>query len=203
MTEHDDLIACPYCDSLYQRTPLKSGQKLLCTTCHATIDRGLADFRKAFIYAISAILLFILAHTSPFITITLAGDSNTISILSAIGTLFENRLPVLGLIVFFLVIITPLWYLLGVVWVVISFRYNMLHRFSRHFLNWMTRLSPWNMLEVYLVGVVVTLVKIMQMAQIEFNLGFWAFCGLMLASIMTAAHFHLSDEVFKAYDHTT
>ncbi|UJF25367.1 paraquat-inducible protein A [Suttonella sp. R2A3] len=200
MTEHDELIACPYCDSLYQRTPLASGQKLTCTTCHSTIDRGLADFRKAFIFALSAILLFILAHSSPFITITLGGDSNTISILSAIGTLFENRLPILAVIVFFLIIVTPLWYLLGVLWVVISFRYRLFPRLSRHFLHWMVNLSPWNMLEVYLVAVVVTLVKIMQIAEVEFNAGFWAFCGLMIASIMTTAYFHLSDEVFKAYD---
>lgn len=194
-----DHIACPYCDTLYQQVPLGKGESLSCAVCGSTIDNGVADFQKSLIFALTAVILFIIANTFPFITIELAGQTNTITILSSLDSLFDNGLEVLGVLVFFLIIVTPLWYLLGVVWVALSFRFNLAINVTRHFLHWMARLSPWNMLEVYLVGVLVMIVKIMQIANIKFDYGFWAFVALMICSVLSAAYFHLDDATIHAY----
>ena len=99
-----------------------------------------------------------------------------------------------------LIIVMPLWYLLAVLWVIISFRYRFLNEISHKFLHWMTHMAPWNMLEVYLIGVIVTLVKILQIASITFQPGFWAFCALMFCSVFVTLSFDLSDAVFLAYE---
>lgn len=192
-------IACPHCDTLYDRPHLEHGKSIVCSTCHATIDKGVADFRRAYIFALTGVILFIIANAYPFITINLAGQQTTITIISSLDSLFENGLTLLAILVFFLIIITPLWYMLGVVWVVLSFRLNIAIPLTRHFLHLMTRLSPWNMLEVYLVGVLVMIIKVMQIASIQFNYGFWSFCALMVCSILTTYHFDLADAVTHAY----
>ena len=99
-----------------------------------------------------------------------------------------------------LIIVMPLWYLLAVLWVIISFRYRFLNEISHKFLHWMTHMAPWNMLEVYLIGVIVTLVKILQIASITFQPGFWAFCALMFCSVFVTLRFDLSDAIFLAYE---
>ncbi len=55
------------------------------------------------------------------------------------------------------------------------------------------------MLEVYLLGVIVTLVKIIQMARVEFDSGFWSFCALMICLILVNFHFDLGNATFEAY----
>lgn len=62
-------------------------------------------------------------------------------------------------------------------------------------------MAPWNMLEVYLVGVVVTLVKIMSMASVKFDTGFWAFVALMACSVLVNLRFDLNDAIYQAYRH--
>jgi len=195
-----ELLACPYCDALYQRKTLRRGENAYCTDCGSKIDDGLADFRKAFIYALTALILFIIANSFPFITLSMGGDATTISVFSSIKALFDNDLHVLGVIVCMLIIVMPLWYLLAVLWVIVSFRYRFLNDISHNFLHWMTHMAPWNMLEVYLIGVIVTLVKILQLASVTFEPGFWAFCALMFCSVFVTLSFDLSDAVFLAYE---
>ncbi|MDO4643205.1 MAG: paraquat-inducible protein A [Cardiobacteriaceae bacterium] len=194
------LLVCPYCDALYQRKPLRHGENAYCTNCGSKIDDGLADFRKAFIYALTALILFIIANSFPFITLSLSGDTTTISVFSSVKALFNNNLHILGVLVFMLIIIMPLWYLLAVLWVITSFRLRFLNNISQKFLHWMSHMAPWNMLEVYLIGVIVTMVKIMQIATITFQSGFWAFCALMFCSIFVTMRFDLSDAIFLAYE---
>lgn len=193
-------LACPYCDAIYHRPEnFDSNAHLLCKQCGGTLIDGRADFAKAFIYAITALILFIIANSFPFITLNLQGSLTTISVFSSVQALFDNHLPFLAFLVLLFVIIMPLWYLLAVIWIVISFRRRFLNQISRKFLHWMHHMAPWNMLEVYLVGVVVTLVKIMSMASVKFDTGFWAFVALMICSVLVNNRFDLNDAIYQAY----
>ena len=46
--------------------------------------------------------------------------------------------------------------------------------------KWMYRSEPWNMVEVFLLGVLVSLLKLAKVADVHFGFGFWAFAGVML-----------------------
>lgn len=194
-------IACPYCDALYDNVVLSANEVLVCHDCHAVIDNGKADFVRSFIFALTALILFIISNTFAFITINLKGEESTITVFSSIKSLFENDLTILGFLVLLLIIVMPLWYLLAMVWVGISFYFDFSTQLTRRFLHWMEHLAPWNMLDVYLAGVVVTMVKILTLADIEFEAAFWAFCLLMVCNYFANHYFHLDDAIFKAYEH--
>lgn len=195
---YPELIACPYCDELHHRVPLQPGEKMVCRCCGSTIATGNANFPRAFSMALTAVILFFIANSFPFITLTIEGDTTTISIFSSVKALFDNQLPILALIVMLCVILMPLWYLLSVLWVVISFELHIGRGLTRKFLHWLHLMAPWKMLEVYLVGVVVTLVKIMALADVHFDTGFWAFCALMICSILVDMRFNLTDAFIQA-----
>lgn len=194
----ENLIACPYCDSVYYR-PHKINKKysLYCHCCGGHLIDGNTDFFSAFIFALTALILFVIANLCPFITLVLQGEINTISVFSSVKSLFDNNLWLLAIMVFLFVIILPLYYLCAVLWVIISFRYKLFNKVSRRFLFLLYKISPWNMLEVYLAGVIVTLVKIMTMAAVKFEQGFWAFVVLMFFSILTDSRFDVRDAIFE------
>lgn len=198
---HTELIACPSCDALYQRPKqLTYRDKLICRECGTQLIDGHADFRQAFIFALTAIILFIIANSFPFITLSMQGEITTISVFSSVKALFDNALPLLGIMVMLFIMILPLYYLSAILWVIISFRFHFMHHLTRRFLHWLHYISPWNMLEVYLLGVIVTLVKIMTMANVKFDSGFWAFVVLIFCSILVDSRFDVNDAIFQAYD---
>ena len=198
--DYRHLIACPYCDALYKRTPLNIGEKLICSHCHSTLDDGLSDFQACFYYALTALILLLMANLFPFMTLNLKGTLTTISVFSSVKALFDNQLTLLGILMLFTIMIFPAWYLLAVLWSIISYRYRLLTRLTRRFMHWFYHISPWNMLEVYLIGVMVTLVKILQLADLKLEWGFYAFCGLMLCSIEVNRRFDLNDALFLLYE---
>ena len=201
MSNHNHLLACPYCDSLYFRPKtLRAHYSLYCRSCGGHLVDGKTDFRIAFIFALTALILFVMANLCPFITLVLQGEMSSISVFSAVKSLFNADLMLLAVMVLLFVIVLPLYYLCGVLWVIISFRFSILDNISRKFLHYLHHVSPWNMLEVYLVGVMVTLVKIMTMAAVKFEQGFWAFVVLMFFSILTNAYFNVHDALFAVYE---
>lgn len=198
---HTELIACPSCDALYQRPQqLTHRSILLCRDCGTRLISGYADFRQAFIFALTALILFIIANSFPFITLSMQGEITTISIFSSVKALFDNSLPLLGFMIMLFIMILPLYYLSAILWVIISFRFDFMQHITRKFLHWLHHISPWNMLEVYLLGVVVTLVKIMTMASVKFESGFWAFAALIFCSILVNSRFDVNDAIFQVYD---
>ena len=53
--------------------------------------------------------------------------------------------------------------------------------------KWMYRSEPWNMVEVFLLGVLVSLMKLAKVADVHFGIGFWAFAGVMLCMAAAVA----------------
>ena len=198
--DNKDLIICSFCDSIYKRKKnLRANEAIYCRVCGNKLQ-GQSNFFEAFIYAITAIILFLIANIFPFITLSLKGELNTISVFSGVKALFDNDLIILAILVFLFIIIIPLYYLIAVLWVIISFKLKFLNNFSRKFLFLLHLMSPWNMLEVYLAGVITTLVKIMSMASVSFNQGFWAFVALMIFSILVNSKFDVNDAIFHSYE---
>ena len=195
------LIACPACDSLYKKEHLDKNEVLLCDHCGSLIDDGLDDFRAAFAYALTCLILFAMANLLPFITLNLKGETSSTSIIASVLTLADNGLPALAWFLSLLIFLVPLWYLLGVIWSIISFRLGLLRGLTRKFLHLMARMGQWNMLEVYLVAVLVTLVKVMQMADVRFLSGFWSFAVLIFFSILLNRSYDLGDAIFLLNDH--
>lgn len=196
-----DLLACPACDALYLRPAVvKSQQFLRCRQCQSKLIDGVTDFRPAFIFALSALLLFFIANLSPFLTLDLKGELTTVSVFSSVEALYDNGLRVLAVLVMVFIILMPLYHMLAILWVIVSFRQKWLRALTRRTLHWMYHIAPWNMLEVYFVGVLVTMVKIMAMAEVRFESGFWAYLALMACSIMAIVRFDVNDALFGAYD---
>ena len=61
---------------------------------------------------------------------------------------------------------------------------------SRQLLLIAGHMTPWNMLEIFLLGVLVSIVKLASMAEITLHQGFWAFVGLVLINLVIAVNIH-------------
>ncbi len=191
--EKGELVACHSCDLLHLKTSLPDGGKAYCTRCgellYAESPRAI---ETALALSLSSLILFAAAHLLPFISIDIEGNATTIFLVSTIETLTEIDSQLLALAGIFLLLIAPLIVLLVDVALLYRLRFGRSGQsaISRQLLLIAGHMTPWNMLEIFLLGVLVSIVKLASMADITLHEGFWAFVGLVVINLTIAARIH-------------
>lgn len=185
----DKLAACPGCDLLHHRRQLQLGEYARCERCDDiiqtckpnTIDRSLAG-------TLAALLLLLISLVTPFLSLSRAGISSSISVFDAVEALWSSQMRWLGLLTLGLIIVLPLGRLLLMGWVLWRLRFGRkVRRSMRTAFRWALQLEPWAMADIFMVGVVVSLVKISTLAKLSVGVAFWALLALVGVSILTNA----------------
>jgi len=141
-----------------------------------TIDRSLAA-------SIAGIVLLTISLSLPFLSLSRSGFSSNISVLDAVYALWESDMRWLGLLTLAFIILLPLARLLLLTWVLGRIRLRRRIRSSmRQALRWALLIEPWAMAEIFMVGVVVSLVKIGSIARLDVGPAFWSLLGLIVVS---------------------
>lgn len=182
----DDLIACPGCDLLHHKRELRSGEYASCERCNDviqtckphTIDRTLAA-------TLAAMVLLMLSLLTPFLSLSRAGIESSMSVLDAVQALWNSNMRWLGLLTLALIVMLPMARFLLIAWVLWRLRFGRKVRSSmRTAFRWALRLEPWAMADIFMVGVIVSLVKISTLANLKVGLAFWALLGLIGVSLI-------------------
>lgn len=179
-------LACHHCDQLVSIPELNHGEHAYCPNCHTLLSRTI-EYRnqKVVALSISALILLFSALLYPFISFSSQGLSQTISLLDAAKILFYQDnffvaalidTTIIGLPFILLSLFIPLH--AGVLKVLPK-------QVSRFCLKTVYYLKPWVMSEIFLIGVLISMIKIMAMAEITFGLSFWAFSGFVVCYSLT------------------
>ena len=138
--------------------------------------------------SLASLILFVAAHLLPFISINIEGNASTIFLVSTIETLTRIDNQLLALAGIFLLLIAPLIVLLVDILLLYRLRFARPGKaaVSRQLLLLAGHMTPWNMLEIFLLGVLVAIVKLASMAGIVLHEGFWAFVALVIINLFIA-----------------
>jgi len=183
-TESASLIACHECDTLARVRRLPPGSVARCPRCGGLLGRGKRDsIDRTLALVVAGLVLFTLANVYPFMTFQLEGREQESNLVSGAIVLWREGLQELGVLVFMTSIGFPALELLGLLYVLLPLRFH--RRPARHFgpaFRFILSIGPWGMLEVYMLGVLVAIVKLSEMATLQPGVSFWSFCGLIVAT---------------------
>ena len=176
-------ICCNGC-GLFQvlPDPIK-GHKRVCSRCYSPFGSGLLIRQTALALAATSLILFTLAQLYPLIGIEILGRHNIAHIGSGVQGLADHNLLPLSILVFGIAIAVPLYRIFVMLYVLagLHFRWNLPYMIALFRLS--ERLRPWAMLDVFLLGAIVAQSKLQDLAQTNFDAGFWALCGAVLSVI--------------------
>ena len=173
--------ACHYCDTLHESFPVDEGMAANCARCGAPLyqDRP-ASLARASAFSLAALLLMALGHVFPFLTMDAASMRRELTLVGAASALIDERAPLLGMSVILFTVVAPLVLAAGMIYVCLPLMFGRAAPGAGFAAKWMYRSEPWNMVEVFLLGVIVSLLKLAKVAEVDFGIGFWAFAGVML-----------------------
>ncbi|GAB4058314.1 paraquat-inducible protein A [Uliginosibacterium sediminicola] len=182
------LIACHECDLLQQAVPLPRGGRLVCVRCGASLQRWAhAGIDRPLALTVAAGILFVLANCFPVMSLQFQALQVDASMLGAVRVLHEQGESLVGLLVLLTVVVAPALLILALLWLLLPLRLGWpAPGFARLFRVLMF-LAPWSMLEVLMLGILVSLVKLGHMASATAGIGLWAYGGSMLLLTVLSA----------------
>ncbi|NVE91083.1 paraquat-inducible protein A [Vreelandella titanicae] len=186
-TQRRRLRACHECDWVSALPPLNSGEKASCPRCsHVLVKRHRYPAQRSMALAIASLVALMLAVSFPFISFTVSGVSNRIELTQTATTLIGFHQPVVAIAVIMTIVVLPAVYLLGVLWLQFGLLRDRPLPFSRDIARSLAHLTPWMMADVFIIGALVSLIKIAGLADVEIGISFWAFCAFALLLLMTS-----------------
>lgn len=186
----DGLIACHACDATHRIVPLPERGKALCRRCGTLLYRNLPRSldRSAALY-LAALILFVLANTLPFVALKY-GDRVEQSLLVSGGfALHRAGMGEIGLLVFLTSVVFPFVTLCGMVYLLLPMRFGIRVPWKTPVWRLVRTLSPWSLIGVFMLGLLVSIVKLQDLAIIIPGVAFYAFIGLLVVSAAAAASF--------------
>jgi paraquat-inducible protein A len=173
--------ACHFCDTLHEAEPLPEGRAARCRCCGAVLYQNRpASLARVTAFSSAALILMVVVSRFPFLTMDAAGLRTTLGLVSAARSLIAEGSPLLGIALALFTIVTPLSLASGLLYVCAPLMFGKIAPGAIHVAKWLNRAEPWNMIEVFLLGVLVSLLKLDKLAEVHFGLGFWAFAAVMV-----------------------
>lgn len=161
------LLACPECD-LVQRLPeLPPGAAARCPRCDCDLKRR-RDHRHHWLLplTIAAALLYVIANTSPMLGIAAVGREATTTVFGGAGQLWrDGREIVAGLVLFTAVVAPGVQIAFALVFALVIDR-ETVPGWVRTLLRHYPTAGTWSMIEVMMLGVLVALIKIAELATV-------------------------------------
>ncbi len=167
---------------------MPEGGSARCVCCGAKLYRNRpASLARATAFSLTGLVLMAMAHAFPFITMDAAGMRTSLSLSNAAHALIDRGSPLLGIALALFTIIAPLVMACGLIYVCGPLMFGRAAPGATAVTRWISRTQPWNMIEVFLLGVLVSLMKLNRVAEVNFGPGFWAFVVLMISMAAAVA----------------
>lgn len=185
----NNLVACGECDALQREPTLPVGGTAFCVRCGGELYRnkpGSLDHTLAFV--IAAAVVFVIANAHPLMGLDARGLRTGTALLDTAVALWDHDMPSVGVLVFVTTWLMPIVQIAGMLYMLVPLRLGTvpprLHLAYR-VVNWA---QPWAMVEVFLLGALVSLVKLTQVAKVVPEPGIYAIGAyvMLLAAAVSA-----------------
>ena len=180
----EQLVACHECDLLMRKPVLQDGESAECPRCgYELFSHRHRVVRRSLALVLTALLLYVPANFRPIMQLNLLGQTSQDTVWSGVIGLYESGMQGIAVVVFLCSMAVPLLKLLCQLLVLLSIRMDfgrsyglLLYRIYHH-------MREWGMLEVYLMGILVAMVKLMDLADLSLGLGLFCFIALLLVQV--------------------
>jgi len=173
--------ACPECDLLVGDVTGSGSYTARCPRCGARLYRhDRRALENTLALACGALVLLAAANAFPIVGLDLQGQRIETTVVGAAASLWREGMPIVAIVVVLTTVALPLLELAALVWLVLPLRFGKRPAGFPRIFRMLRMAHPWAMVEVFIVGVLVALVKLAHLADALPGAAAWCFGGVML-----------------------
>jgi paraquat-inducible protein A len=187
-------VACPDCDLLQRIPPLPPGGKARCARCGYSLAKqpaGPSDLPLAL--TVAAAIAFVIANTSPLMDLSVVGRTASTTIAGGAYEMWLQGEQITAVLVAFCAVIAPGSYLLFMLTLLLAARRLPAPFWVGEMLRWAKHFQRWSMLEVMMLGILVALIKIAELATVDAGIGMYAVGALVLLFPAIVVNFNVRE----------
>lgn len=177
---------CDMCDTVNDLPSLLPGEQAHCRCCgHTLASRVHSSVGTPLALALTALILLAFSMSYEYISFSASGIARAMTLIQAVTAPIALGYPILTIIFGMGVVLLPACYLLGVVYLHLFIGLGKTPPNGIYVARLLHYVTAWMMPDIFVIGVLVSLVKIMSLASIGFGLAFWTFCAFAVCMLAT------------------
>ena len=175
---------CHDCGLTQTLPEMPEGTKAICTRCGSVLFQKTKDTtQRTLALSIAGLILFVIANAYPFLSMQVEGRIQETTLVTGVIWLFTNGMQGLSALVLFTSILVPLLQLIALIFILTPIQFGQLAPRTGKIFRTVRHLMPWSMMEVFLLGILVSMIKLGKMATIIPGTAMWAYIALILVLI--------------------
>jgi paraquat-inducible protein A len=192
-----ETVACPDCDLLQKIPDLPVGGKARCSRCGGNLAVRLAQpIDLPLALTVTAAIVFIIANTSSLMSLSAVGRFASTTIIGGAYDMWFLGEGISAVVGAFCAVIAPAAYIIFMLTVLLAARRPPAPQWVGEMLRGAEVMQNWSMNEVMLLGILVALIKIAELANVEAGIGMYAVGALVLLFPAIMATFD-PDEIWQ------
>jgi paraquat-inducible protein A len=187
------LTLCHACDLPSRIGDVPAGGTARCPRCGSVVYKRIRDsLDRTLALALGGLFLFIAANAFPFLAMKMQGNVTHTTLSTGVRALYEQGSPIVATLVLVTTIVAPFLQISALIFVLGPLRLGVRIPGQAQVFRLLRRVQPWSMMEVFIMGILVSLVKLIAMAQIVPGIALWSF--VLLIPVLAAATSSLDAE---------
>jgi paraquat-inducible protein A len=188
------VIACHECDLLQRETILPPGGTACCRRCGAVLYRNKPDgLDRTLAFTLGAAVLFVLANLNPVVGLDAQGTLVSTTLFGTVRTLHEQDMTSVALLVFVTTLLMPALEIGAMLYLLLPLKLGWVPKNVPVMFRLIHTVRPWGMVEVFMLGTLVSLAKLSHIAAVLPGIALWSFGALMFLLAAAAASFEPRD----------
>jgi paraquat-inducible protein A len=179
-------MRCHECDYQIRLPSLTHKQSAVCPRCGLQLTVYHHNASQRIIALATTSLIFLLASLPfEFLAFSTSGQYQSIDMLGSLWILVEKDYALLALVQAVAVLILPAFVLASLLYLLVPLSLGFRPIKAEWVIKTLFKLLPWTMAEIFLIGVLVSLIKIVSMAEIGLGLSFYAYLIFTISMTIT------------------
>jgi paraquat-inducible protein A len=175
------LLICEHCDTVYRRRPLARGEVAHCARCHAVIERyQLTDLNAMLALVMAVMVVFVQANVWPIITLGFNGEQIHARLWGIIMMMWREHSQIVAVLAAGTLFFFPLIKMLTLGWLLVFARAGRRAPGFRPLMVLLHHIGRWTMSEVFVLGVLVSIVKAHLYFDVTPDAGVYAYAVLAI-----------------------
>jgi paraquat-inducible protein A len=173
------LLICEYCDTVHRRRPLACGEVARCLRCQAVLERHQRiGINAMFALVVTVMVVFVQANVWPIITLGFNGEQIHTKLWGIIIMMWKEHSQVVAILAAATLFFFPLCKMLTLGWLLAYGRVGRRAPGFGRLMVLMHYINPWTMSEVFVLGMLVSIVKAHLYFDVTADIGSFAYAGL-------------------------
>ena len=140
-------------------------------------------------FAFTALILYVPANLYPFMSMDLYGKHSSSTIWGGVVTLADDGSWAIAIVVLLASIIIPFLKLIILFYLALSAKRKRNSAFKTKLYHVVEAVGRWSMLDIFILAILVTIMKLAPWTQVEPEMGSLLFLGVVMFTMMASAQF--------------